>query len=123
MLKLSAMDIFLLTSLWEGLPRTIPQALSMGIPVIANRVGGIPEVIQEGMSGYLCHPGDINKTAEVCIYLLNHPIKRAEMGRKGRTYVKNEFSLDVTHICPMRISTCKNSVILNNLLWYSPLPI
>jgi len=92
---LSVMDIFLLTSLWEGLPRTIPQAMAMGIPVIANRVGGIPEVIQEGVTGYLCEPGDINKTAEVCIYLINHPMKRAEMGRKGRAFIENEFSLDV----------------------------
>jgi len=92
---LSAMDIFMLTSLWEGLPRTIPQAMAMGIPVIANRVGGIPEVIQEGVTGYLCQPGEINKTAEVCIYLINHPMKRAEMGSKGRAFVENEFSLDV----------------------------
>ncbi len=92
---LSAMDIFILTSLWEGLPRTIPQAMAMGIPVIANRVGGIPEVIQEGVTGYLCQPGDINKTAEVCIYLINHPMKRAEIGRKGRAFVENEFSLDI----------------------------
>jgi glycosyltransferase involved in cell wall biosynthesis len=92
---LSVVDIFMLTSLWEGLPRTIPQAMTMGIPVIANRVGGIPEVIQEGVTGYLCQPGDINNTAEVCIYLINHPMKRAEMGRKGRAFVENEFSLDV----------------------------
>jgi glycosyltransferase involved in cell wall biosynthesis len=92
---LSIMDIFLLTSLWEGLPRTIPQAMTMGIPVIANRVGGIPEIIQEGVTGYLCQPGDINKTVEVCMYLINHPMKRAEMGRKGCTSVGNEFSLDV----------------------------
>jgi len=92
---LSVMDIFMLTSLWEGLPRTIPQAMTMGIPVIANRVGGVPEVIQEGVTGYICQPGYINKTAEVCIYLINHPMKRAEMGYKGRAFVENEFSLDV----------------------------
>ncbi len=92
---LSVMDIFLLTSLWEGLPRTIPQAMALGIPVIANRVGGIPEVIQEGVTGYLRQPGDIDNTAEVCTYLINHPIKRAEMGRKGRAFIENEFSLDV----------------------------
>jgi len=67
----------------------------MGIPVIANRVGGIPEVVQEGVTGYLCQPGEINNTAEVCTYLINHPMKRAEMGRKGRAFIENEFSLDV----------------------------
>ena len=92
---LSVMDIFMFTSSREGLPRTIPQAMAMGIPVIANRVGGIPEVIQEGVTGYLCQPGEINKPAENCIYLINHPMKRAEMGRKGRAVVENEFSLDV----------------------------
>ena len=91
----SVMDIFMLTSLWEGLPRTIPQAMAMGIPVIANRVGGIPEVIQEGVTGHLCQPGEINQPAEVCIYLINHPMKRAEMGRKGRAFIENEFSLDI----------------------------
>ncbi|MFC2053202.1 glycosyltransferase family 4 protein [Chloroflexota bacterium] len=92
---LSVMDIFIFTSSREGLPRTIPQAMAMGIPVIANRVGGIPEVIQEGVTGYLCQPGDIYKPAEICIYLINHPIKREKVGRKGRAIAENEFSVDV----------------------------
>ncbi len=92
---LSVMDIFLFTSSREGLPRTVPQAMAMGIPVVANRVGGIPEVIREGITGYLCQPGDIRKPAEDCIYLINHPMKREEVGRKGRAIAESEFSIEV----------------------------
>jgi len=92
---LSVMDIFLFTSSREGLPRTIPQAMAMGIPVVANRVGGIPEVIREGITGYLCQPGDINKPAKDCINLINHPMKREEMGRRGRAIAESDFSIDV----------------------------
>lgn len=90
---MSAMDIFMLTSLWEGLPRVIPQSMAMGIPVIANQAGGTSEAIQDGNNGYLCTPGEIGEMAERCFDLINHPQKRREMGQRGHNFVTQEFDL------------------------------
>ncbi len=91
---LAAMDVFMLTSLWEGLPRVLPQALSMGIPVLANKVDGIEEAVQEGISGYLCEPGNIELMAERCKRLVDHPEIRQEMGIRGRRLARDEFDLN-----------------------------
>jgi glycosyltransferase involved in cell wall biosynthesis len=90
---ISGIDIFLLTSLWEGLPRVIPQAMAMGIPVIANQVDGIAEAIQDEVTGYLCPPGDLDRMAERCVRLINQPDLRREMGLRGRSYATQEFDL------------------------------
>jgi len=90
---LAAMDIFLLTSLWEGLPRVIPQAMAMGLPVVANRADGVSEAIQDGSNGYLCSPGEIEQMAERCIELVHHPLTRQEMGCRGQAYALQEFDL------------------------------
>ncbi|MBN1147316.1 MAG: glycosyltransferase family 4 protein [Anaerolineales bacterium] len=90
---MSAMDLFLLTSLWEGLPRVIPQAMAMGLPVIANRADGVDEAIRDGESGFLCPPGEIEQMAARCLDLLHDPHKRLEIGQKGRAYALQEFDL------------------------------
>ncbi len=90
---MAAMDIFLLTSLWEGLPRVIPQAMAMGLPVAANRADGVAEALQDGSTGYLCSPGDIEQLAERCINLVYDPLKRQEMGCRGQAYAAQEFDL------------------------------
>ena len=90
---LAAMDIFLLTSLWEGLPRVIPQAMAMGLPMVANQADGVSEAIQDGSNGYLCSPGEIEQMAERCIELAHHPLKRQEMGCRGQAYALQEFDL------------------------------
>jgi glycosyltransferase involved in cell wall biosynthesis len=90
---MAAMDVFLLTSLWEGLPRVIPQAMGMGLPVVANAVDGSSEAIINGETGYLSPPGSLDETANYCIELLRDTKKRSEMGKKGREYVVNEFDL------------------------------
>jgi glycosyltransferase involved in cell wall biosynthesis len=90
---LAAMDVFLLTSLWEGLPRVIPQALSMCKPVVANRVDGVSEAIQNGKSGVLISTGDLAGMASSCLELLSDAQRREEMGQAGREFVKHEFDL------------------------------
>lgn len=88
---LAAMDVFLLTSLWEGLPRVIPQALAMQVPVVAQRVGGVAEAILHNEMGYLCYPGDLEELAKRCVELLQNGHLRREMGRRGREHVLKEF--------------------------------
>jgi glycosyltransferase involved in cell wall biosynthesis len=91
---LAAMDVFLLTSLWEGLPRTIPEAQAMGLPVVANQVDGANEAIQHGVSGFLCQPGDVGGAARQVLALLDDPLLRAEMGARGRAAAAAEFDLN-----------------------------
>lgn len=90
---LAAMDIFMLSSLWEGLPRVIPQAMAMRLPVVANRADGTCEVIDDGITGFLCPPGDVEKLADNCLQLIHDPVKRQEMGAKGRRFALQEFDL------------------------------
>ncbi len=60
---LRAFDVFLLTSLWEGLPKVVPQALLSGVPVVATAVGGTREIVDDGVDGYLAPPGDVEALA------------------------------------------------------------
>ena len=90
---LHAMDIFTLTSLWEGLPRVIPQAMIAGLPVVANNVDGNAEIIRDGVNGFLTPPGDISLMAERIVRLLkDQPLKQAIVAQ-GRETAAKEFSL------------------------------
>jgi len=90
---MAAMDVFLLTSLWEGLPRVIPQAMAMGLPVVANAVDGSSEAVVQGETGYLCPPGALDEMAERCAELLRDPARRQAMGKKGQDYASREFDV------------------------------
>ena len=79
------LDVFVLTSLWEGLPRVYLEALSSGRPVVGTRVGGAAEVIQDGINGFLAEPGDVGTLAGRVIDLLTHPDTRKEMGERARS--------------------------------------
>jgi glycosyltransferase involved in cell wall biosynthesis len=89
---LAATDIFVLTSLWEGLPRAVPEAMAMGIPVVATRVDGTPEAVRDGINGYLLEVHDTAGIAKHVLYLLNNPEKAREMGLHGRNMVE-EFDI------------------------------
>ena len=67
-----AFDLFMLTSLWEGLPRVIPQAMASGIPVIASRVDGNAEIIKDRENGILVEPGSAREFAHQAIDLINN---------------------------------------------------
>jgi glycosyltransferase involved in cell wall biosynthesis len=90
---LAAMDVFLLTSLWEGLPRVIPQAMAMGIPVVANTADGTVEAVRHGETGYLCTPGDLPQMSALCVELLGDPERRGTFGRAAREIAMQEFDV------------------------------
>jgi len=90
---LGAMDVFLLTSLWEGLPRVIPQAMRMKLPIVANAVDGAVEVIHPGETGYLCTPGSLGEIADRCVQLLRDRELRQNIGEQGYSYATREFDL------------------------------
>ncbi|WP_276348732.1 glycosyltransferase family 4 protein [Daejeonella sp. JGW-45] len=66
----SSLNLFLLPSYLEGMPTVILEAMSMGIPVISTKVGGIPELIEDGVNGYLFQPGDIQAALDSIILML-----------------------------------------------------
>lgn len=90
-----AMDVFLLTSLWEGLPRVLPQAFAMGVPVVCYGVDGVLEAIDPGLNGFLNHPGELEKMAQDCLTLLRDPSLRQQMGSHGQNRAHREFDLRV----------------------------
>lgn len=89
---LRCVDVLVLTSLWEGLPRVFPQAMASGVPVVATDVDGAPEAIEHGINGFLTPPKDVHAMAEKVIYLIRHPKEAQEMGKKGRDLV-DEFDI------------------------------
>jgi len=69
-------DIFVLPSLSEGFPLVILEAMACGLPIVATRVGGVPDIIEDGVNGYLVESGDFQKMANKIIFILeNQPLK------------------------------------------------
>lgn len=91
---LSAMDVFLLTSLWEGLPRVIPEAMAMQLPVVATGVDGSAEAVRSGVTGFICLPGDLEGLAARCIDLLNDPEMRIRFGVQARQTALDGYKLE-----------------------------
>lgn len=81
---MAAMDIFALSSLWEGLPRVLPQAMATGLPIVATAIDGSCEAIDEGVNGLLTPPGDPHALAQGVIRLLGDPALARRMGEAGR---------------------------------------
>jgi glycosyltransferase involved in cell wall biosynthesis len=89
---LSKASILLLPSYSEGLPTVSIEALASEVPVVATDVGGIPEVVIDGQTGYLFPSGDVQLCAEKVLKLLNNERLRRQMGRQGRNLVKRFYS-------------------------------
>ncbi len=90
---LAVIDIFVLTSLWEGLPIAALEAMASSKPIIATNTGGIGEVIVEGKSGFLVPPGDMLKMSERLAVLLKDKNLRAQMGQNARESLDFNFTL------------------------------
>ncbi len=88
-------DIFVLPSYNEGLPVSILEAMSFGIPVISTNVGGIPELIEDEVSGFLIKPGDIPALQNRLEQLANDLGMRNRIGSAGKEIIKQQFSKDV----------------------------
>ncbi len=83
-------DVIVLTSLWEGLPLVLPQAMACGKPVVATAVDGTPEAIKDGVNGFLARPHEVELMAEKVSLLLRDNSLAARMGAAGREMV-SEF--------------------------------
>jgi glycosyltransferase involved in cell wall biosynthesis len=90
---LSAIDVFVLTSLWEGLPVAVLEAMASGKPVVATNTGGIQEVVIEGKTGFLLPPPNMEKMSERISLLLKDETLRRNMGQNARQGLDFNFSL------------------------------
>ncbi len=90
---LSLMDVFVLSSISEGLPLTLLEAMAAGIPVVCTRVGGIPEVIRHGVNGLLAASDAHEELGERCLQLLDDPLFARSLAKKAREEVIRKYSL------------------------------
>lgn len=91
---LKAADINVLPSFYEGLPLTVLEAMASGLPSVASQVGGIPEAIEDGVSGLLVPPGSPEKLAEALSFLLSHAEERQQMGKAACFRASRLFGIE-----------------------------
>lgn len=105
---LRALDAFVLCSDHEGLPMVLLEVLHMGVPVVARRVGGIPEVIQEGVSGLVVDSADPRAVADACVRLLEDSNLQRRLAQAGQLRVAEHFSAESTAaaVADLYISMC-----------------
>jgi glycosyltransferase involved in cell wall biosynthesis len=94
---LAAADVFLLTSISEGIPLTVIEAMAAGLPVVATQVGGVGEVVEDGVTGLLAPAGDDALLAERILRLADNADLRRQMGHLGRERAKAMFAESQMH--------------------------
>lgn len=87
-------DVFVFPSLYEAFGMPPVEAMAAAVPVVASRIGGLPETVQHGVNGLLVPPEDPRALADAVCELLEDGAKRERMGRAGRDWVRNRFSWD-----------------------------
>jgi len=87
-------DAFLLPSVNEGTPVSAIESLASGTPVVANRVGGVPDVVRDGVDGFLVEPGDVDAAAARLAELAADPALRSRLGESGRARVLERYSVE-----------------------------
>ena len=91
---LPAADLFVLSSLYEGIPNIVMEAMAAGLPVVATAVGGVPELIEDGRSGILVKSESSTELSSAICKLLEDREKLYSMGRNGRQRVQDHFSIE-----------------------------
>lgn len=108
---LHCFDLFMLTSLWEGLPRVLPQAMAASLPIVATRADGNAEAVEDGVNGFLVDASDAEVCAEKAVSLLTNPEKRRQMGRKGyekvSVFSEAKMVADIDHLYEQLRSSCQ----------------
>jgi len=91
---LRALDVAVVSSDYEGLPLSVLEYMAAGLPVVATRVGGVPEVVEHGTTGLLVERRDPAALAGAVLSLLRDPERRARMGLAGRERQRRAFSIE-----------------------------
>lgn len=87
-------DVFALPSFAEGVPMVLMEAMAAGVPVVATRIAGVPELVEDGVAGFLVAPGDVSTLAEKIALLLEDAEMRNRFGAAGRSKVEREFDAE-----------------------------
>jgi glycosyltransferase involved in cell wall biosynthesis len=86
-------DLLALTSDWEGTPNVVMEGMAAALPVVATGVGGLPDLVRHGRTGFLVTPGDDDALVDGLCRLVKSPQLRERMGRLGREHVLATHSL------------------------------
>ena len=92
---LPAFDVFASSSLWEGLPCSVVEAMTCGIPVVATAVNSVPEIVVAGKTGIVTRPGDPASLSRALAYMLDNPDEAARMAEAARVHIGDQFRSDV----------------------------
>jgi len=92
---LAESDVAVLSTNSEGSPLSVMEYMDAGLPVVGSRVGGIPDLIDDGVEGLLVEPGDPESLAQAIGRLLDAPEEARRMGERGRERRRREFDIDV----------------------------
>lgn len=109
---LEAADLFVLPARSSGQPDALLEAMAMGLPIVATRVGGVPELVNDGEEALLVEPGGAEALAEGCLKLLTEPGLGARLGRAAQERVRGDFGLGRT--------ACRYESLYEKLLGASP---
>ena len=86
--------VYVLPSYYEGMPQSLLEAMSYGLPVVTTNVNAIPDLVQDCVNGLLIEPGDIHALAQKIIMLLGEEHLRTELGNNARSHVSENFNVD-----------------------------
>ena len=91
---LNAADVFVLPSLWEGLPLALALAMGAGVPVVSTTVGGIPELVEDGRTGLLVRPADSIELGRALARLIDEPDLCGRLATAARAALRSRFGVD-----------------------------
>lgn len=92
---LAAADVFVLSSRWEGNPLSVMEAMAAGKPVISTAVGGVPELVESGVTGFLVRPGDAQDLAQAIVRVAGDPDLRLRLGHAAHGEAKRRFDVRI----------------------------
>jgi len=91
---MKSLDIMVLPTMGEAFPKVVLEGMGAEVPVIASAVGGIPEIIEDGVNGLLVPPGEVPALENALLDLLNNPEKRRQLAAEGLRTVRDRFSVE-----------------------------
>ena len=91
---IATFDVAILPSFFEGMGRVLLEAMAMEKPVVASRVGGIPDLVDDGLNGFLISPGDVKELSDAIMKVLTDKDMADHMGKQGRKKVTDQFSAE-----------------------------
>ena len=104
-------DVLVLPSVWpENQPVSITEAMAAGIPVLASRLGGIPELVVDGQTGFTFEPGDLDALAEKMLLLADDPALRESLGQGGRRLIESHSTTQTATLLVEHYNSLKQSL-------------